>query len=118
MCLEPIYLLALGLSAATILIGILFIVFFQEKFYASVSLQAMYMILCVLPFLFLNNNLQVIFQGKEQFEKFNILIILNQVGLLLFSSFFLLVLDLDLFGALLAFVMTQVLILFGVFYYP
>ena len=109
--------LALGLSLATILIGILFLVFFHEKFYASVSLQAIYMILCVLPFLFLNKNLQVLFQGKEQFEKFNIVVILNQVGLLLFSSFFLLVLDLDLFGALLAFVLTQVFMLLGVLYF-
>ena len=70
-----------------------------------------------LAFLFLNKNLQVIFQGKEQFEKFNIVVILNQVGLLFFSSLFLLALNLDLFGALLAFVLTQVLMLFLVFYY-
>ena len=110
-------LVSMVISFATILIGILFIIFFHEKFYASVSIQLMFMILCVLPFLFLNKNLQVIFQGKEQFEKFNIVVILNQVGLLFFSSLFLLALNLDLFGALLAFVLTQVLMLFLVFYY-
>lgn len=110
-------LLAIVLSFTTILIGVIFIIFFQEQFYASVSLQVMYMILCVLPFLFLNKNLQVIFQGNEEFEKFNIVVIINQVGLLFFSSLFLLVLDLDLFGALLAFILTQVLMLLAVFYY-
>lgn len=110
-------LLALVLSLVTIIVGILFIVFFHEQFYESVPLQAMYMILCVLPFLFLNKNLQVIFQGREQFEKFNIVVILNQAGLLLFSTLFLLVLDFELVGALLAFILTQILMLLGVFYF-
>lgn len=110
-------LLALVLSLATIIVGILFIVLFHQQFYESVPLQAMYMILCVLPFLFLNKNLQVIFQGREQFEKFNIVVILNQVGLLLFSTLFLLILDFELFGALLAFILTQILMLLGVFYF-
>ena len=34
-------LLAIGLSLVTILVGILFILFFHQKFYASVSLQSM-----------------------------------------------------------------------------
>ena len=110
-------LLALVLSLVTIIVGILFIVFFHEQFYESVPLQAMCMILCVLPFLFLNKNLQVIFQGREQFEKFNIVVILNQAGLLLFSTLFLLVLDFELVGALLAFILTQILMLLGVFYF-
>ena len=73
--------------------------------------------LLIIPLLFTQKNLQTIFQGKEDFEKFNMIVILNQLGLLLFAILFVLVLDMGVFGAVLSFAMSQLLMLLASFYF-
>ena len=62
-------------------------------------------------------NLPTIFQGKEEFKKFNIIVLLNQFGLLIFSIFFVWVLKLGLIGAILSFASAQILMLIVTFYF-
>ena len=66
---------------------------------------------------FLTKNLQVIFQGKEEFEKFNLIVILNQLGVFVFCIVFLFFLELGLFGAVAAFVSSQLLVFSALFYF-
>ena len=73
--------------------------------------------LLIIPLLFTQKNLQTIFQGKEDFEKFNMIVILNQLGLLLFAILFVLVLNMGVFGAVLSFAMSQLLMLLASFYF-
>ena len=110
-------LLALLLSMITIFLGVIFIYLFHQKFYSDITFKSLFLILSVLPFMFFNKNLLVIFQGKEQFEKFNIVVIINQLGLLIFSVLFLVILELALTGAILAFILTQFFMLAVSMYY-
>ena len=108
---------ALLLSVLSIIIGLIIIHFFKEYFFESLTNKLLLYTLLIVPLLFTQKNLQTIFQGKEDFEKFNLIVILNQLGLLLFSVLFVLVLDLGVFGAVLSFALSQLLMLFASFYF-
>ena len=108
---------ALLLSVLSIIIGLIIIHFFKEYFFESLTNKLLLYTLLIVPLLFTQKNLQTIFQGKEDLEKFNLIVILNQLGLLLFSVLFVLVLDLGVFGAVLSFALSQLLMLFASFYF-
>ena len=67
--------------------------------------------------LFIQKNLPTIFLGKEEFDKFNFIAILNQIGLLVFSLLFVWYFDLGLMGAIFSFGMSQLLMLIVSFYF-
>ena len=108
---------SLLLSIASIFIGLIIIFFLKDYFFESLTVKLLLYTLLIIPLLFTQKNLQTIFQGKEDFEKFNMIVILNQLGLLLFAVLFVLVLDMGVFGAVLSFAMSQFLMLFASFYF-
>ena len=107
---------SLLLSIASIFIGLIIIFFFKDYFFESLTVKLLLYTLLIIPLLFTQKNLQTIFQGKEDFEKFNMIVILNQLGLLLFAILFVLVLDMGVFGAILSFAMSQFLMSLASFY--
>ena len=108
---------SLLLSIASIFIGLIIIFFFKDYFFESLTVKLLLYSLLIIPLLFTQKNLQTIFQGKEDFEKFNMIVILNQLGLLLFAILFVLVLNMGVFGAVLSFAMSQLLMLLASFYF-
>ncbi|MBF45825.1 MAG: hypothetical protein CMD38_06100 [Flavobacteriales bacterium] len=108
---------SLLLSIASIFIGLIIIFFFKDYFFESLTVKVLLYTLLIIPLLFTQKNLQTIFQGKEDFEKFNMIVILNQLGLLLFAILFVLLLDMGVFGAVLSFAMSQFLMLLASFYF-
>lgn len=111
------FLFSIILSGVTLGVSCLFVYLYREAFYEQIELSVLLMALVSLPFLFLNKNLQVIFQGKEDFSKFNFIVILNQIGVVTFCSLFLLVFKWDLTGAIIAFVSTQVIVFLVLLYF-
>ena len=110
-------LIAVILSVVTGLLSCLFVYFYQDVFYEQIEWSILAISLISLPFIFLNKNMQVIFQGKEEFEKFNLIVILNQLGVFVFCIVFLIVLGWGLLGAVAAFVSSQLLIFLALFYF-
>jgi len=108
---------AVILSFLTGVLSCLFIYFYQDVFYDKIEWSVLAISLISLPFIFLSKNLQVIFQGKEEFEKFNFIVILNQLGIFVFCLVFLILLGWGLFGAVAAFVCGQVLVFLALFYF-
>ena len=94
---------SLLLSTFSMLFGGVIVLFFKEYFFEGLASQLLLYTLLILPLIFLQRNLQTIFQGKEEFEKYNLIVILNQFGLLFFSFVFLYVLDFGLTGAIFSF---------------
>jgi len=110
-------LIAVALSLFTGLISCLFVYLYQDTFYEQIEWSILAISLISLPFIFLNKNLQVIFQGKEEFKKFNLIVILNQLGVFVFCVVFLIVLGWGLLGAVAAFVSSQLLVFIALFYF-
>ena len=108
---------ALLLSIISILVGAFIILFFRDYFFRDISIQLLFYSLLLLPLIYLQKNLQTIFQGKEEFKKYNFIILLNQFGLLFFSFVFLYFLKLGILGAILSFGCSQLIMLITSFYY-
>jgi len=108
---------SLILSLFSILIGILIVFFFKDFLFENISAKLMLYVLMILPILFIQKNLPTIFQGKEEFEKFNIIVILNQFGLLVFSLLFVWFLGWGILGAIVSFAAAQLLMLIVTFYF-
>ncbi len=108
---------SLLLSVFSMLVGGIIVFFFKAYFFEGLASRLLLYTLLILPLIFLQRNLQTIFQGKEEFEKFNLIVILNQFGLLFFAFLFLYVFDMGLIGAILSFASSQLLMLFASFYF-
>ncbi|WP_163099331.1 flippase [Peribacillus alkalitolerans] len=100
---------AIFLSAVSIGIGLLIILFFSESKFSNAPLTILYISLCALPFMFLMIFLQTIFQGLQNFKQFNTVLVIQQFGTLFFIIIFLFVLDYDILGAMVSFVLGYVL---------
>lgn len=98
-------------SALAIVVGIILIIFFKESFFENTSSLMIYSALLLIPVLFLQKSVQSFFHGKEDFEQYNIVALLNQLGLLFFAIFFVWILDLGVPGAVLSFSLSQFLML-------
>lgn len=105
------------LSIVSVVTGLVIIYFYKDYFFENLSSKLLLYTLLIIPLIFTQKNLQTIFQGKEDFEKFNLIVILNQLGLLLFSMVFVWFLDLGVYGAVLSFGMSQLLMLVASFYF-
>ena len=73
------------LSVLSIAVGLVLIFFFKDYFFEGIPQKLLLYTLLVLPLLFIQKNLPTIFLGKEEFDKFNFIAILNQIGLFVFS---------------------------------
>ena len=107
--------IAIVLSFMTGILSCLFIYIYQDVFYEHIEWSILATSLISLPFIFLTKNLQVIFQGKEEFEKFNLIVILNQLGVFVFCVF-LFVLG-GIARPVVGFVCSQLLVLLALFYF-
>ena len=105
------------LSILSIVVGLLVVFFYKDYFFENISNRLLLYSLLVIPILFAQKNLPTIFQGKEEFKKFNIIVLLNQLGLLIFSIFFVWLLKLGVIGAILSFASAQLLMLIVTFYF-
>lgn len=105
------------LSVFSIIVGLLLVFFFKEYFFENISSRLLLYSLLILPIIFTQKNLPTIFQGKEEFKKFNIIVLLNQLGLLFFSLIFVWLLQWGVIGAILSFAMSQLLMLLFTFYF-
>ena len=76
------------LSLLSILVGLVLVYFFKDYFFASLTSGLLFSTLLIIPLIYLQKNLQTFFQGKEDFKSYNIVIILNQLTLLIFSVVF------------------------------
>ena len=99
------------LSLFSFIIGLLIVYSLKDHFFEGVSNQFLLCALLVLPLIYTQKSFQSIFQGKEDFEKFNIIVILNQFGLLLFSVVLVWFFQLGVLGAVASFFATQLLML-------
>ena len=108
---------AVALSVVTGLFSYFFIYLYKDIFYDQIEWSILALSLISLPIIFLSRNLQVIFQGKEEFEKYNLIVILNQLGFFVFCVVFLFVLEMGLLGAVVGFVCSQLLVLLALFYF-
>ncbi len=96
--------MAVVLSVVSFVIGFIFIEIFKDTMFAHVPTYCLYTVLLALPFMFLASFLQTVFQGLQNFKVFNSILLVQQVGTLLLVSTLIVINDLGLFGAILAFV--------------
>jgi O-antigen/teichoic acid export membrane protein len=106
----------LGLSLVSFIIGSIVILIFPENFFNSIPSEDLFTVLLIIPFMFLNQFLQAIFQGNQDFDSFNLILLFGQISLLLSSVFFLIFLDLHLLGSILSYILSQVITLSTIFY--
>nr|WP_304216779.1 flippase [Fredinandcohnia onubensis] len=92
------------LSFLSVILGALFLLFFSGQFFQDVDPIYLFAILLLMPFLFLNEYFLVIFQGKQDFKSYNMLSLSRQIIALLFTVLFLVIIRLDILGAVLAFI--------------
>lgn len=93
------------LGIVSIIIGSLYIFLFKDEFLpAEVDSLFVYLTLLTMPFMFLMMLTQTIFQGLENFKLFNSTLVIQQFSTLLLVVICFYVFDLDLLGALLAFI--------------
>ncbi|EIT86921.1 hypothetical protein A374_01659 [Fictibacillus macauensis ZFHKF-1] len=101
--------IGLFLSLLSIGVGIFFVIFFSDLFFTATPHVLLFLCLGALPFLFLREFLQTIFQGLQDFKVFNTAIVLNQGATVIFCSVFLWMCHLGLLGAILAFMIGTIL---------
>jgi O-antigen/teichoic acid export membrane protein len=97
--------LAIFLSFLSSIIGSLIILLYSESIFSGISFSILFSILGVLPILFLNNFIQFVFQGIEDFKSFNVIAVIGKVVNLIALIITIYLLPLDLKGALLSFVL-------------
>lgn len=95
------------LSTASILMGILLIMFLKDVFFSGVSVTFLYVMLLSLPFYFILNFTQSIFLGYQNFNVINIAAIFTQLLTLILTLIFLLGFQMNVLGAVLAFILSH-----------
>jgi O-antigen/teichoic acid export membrane protein len=93
------------LSILSIVMGFLTIYFFSEKFFPNIPDGLLYLCLLALPFLFLREYFQTIFQGLQDFKTFNTIMVVNQLGILGAVFVIVFALDLGIYGAISSFIL-------------
>ncbi|USK49598.1 MULTISPECIES: flippase [Bacillaceae] len=92
------------LSLVAVIIGLIGVMFFSDKFFEGVPPNYLYFILLIMPLLMLNDFYLVIFQGVQDFKSFNSLALLRQLAALITLVLFIFVLKIGLFGTVIAFI--------------
>jgi O-antigen/teichoic acid export membrane protein len=93
------------LSIISILVGLIAVLFFSEQLFNDTPISLVYLSLLSVPFLFLREYFQTVFQGLQDFKAFNTLMVQNQLSILSFAVIFVILLDFGLRGALSAFIL-------------
>ncbi|WNB92691.1 flippase [Bacillus sp. NEB1478] len=93
------------LSFLSILVGLIAVFFFSEQLFKDTPTSLLYLSLLSVPFLFLREYFQTVFQGLQDFKTFNALMVQNQLSILSLAVLFVIVLDYGLRGALSAFIL-------------
>lgn len=93
------------LSFTSILFGVAAVYIFGETYFKSVNSQLLFVSLTAMPGMFLMIFLQTILQGIQNFKAFNTALVIQQFSTVFFVVLFLYILDLDLLGAILSFVL-------------
>lgn len=101
--------LSLVISVLSIVVGLIFAVLTQDTIFEGVPIKALLVVLLVLPFLFLNSFLQAVYQGIQDFKRYNEIVILNKVIETIFLVVTMLIFKLGLNAALLAYSVGSVL---------
>ncbi|MDF2037671.1 flippase [Cytobacillus oceanisediminis] len=92
------------LSLVAVIIGLIGVMFFSDKFFEGVPQNYLYFILLIMPLLMLNDFYLVIFQGVQDFKSFNSLALLRQLAALITLVIFIFVLKIGLVGTVIAFI--------------
>lgn len=92
------------LSLVAVIIGLIGVMFFSDKFFEGVPPNYLYFILLIMPLLMLNDFYLVIFQGVQDFKSFNSLALLRQLAALITLVLFIFVLKIGLVGTVIAFI--------------
>ncbi|MCS0673436.1 flippase [Cytobacillus firmus] len=92
------------LSLVAVIIGLIGVMFFSDKFFEGVPPNYLYFILLIMPLLMLNDFYLVIFQGVQDFKSFNSLALLRQLAALISLVLFIFVLQIGLVGTVIAFI--------------
>ncbi|TCS83362.1 flippase [Tepidibacillus fermentans] len=100
---------ALVLGAISFFVGLVVIFFFHEQFFSGISQSYLLLTLLILPILFMNQFIQTVFQGVEDFISYNVIGLLNQLTILLVSILLIVVFDFGINGAVFAFLFGQVI---------
>ncbi|WP_170158493.1 flippase [Aquisalibacillus elongatus] len=95
--------LAKWLSLFSIIIGITIITFFSEVFFEGIGNSQLYLILSIIPLMFINQFLQTVFQGKQDFKAFNSILLFGEIINLVFVIILVWILSIGLTGAIIAF---------------
>jgi O-antigen/teichoic acid export membrane protein len=93
------------LSIISILVGLIAIMIFSEQLFKETPTALVYLSLMAVPFLFLREYFQTVFQGLQDFKAFNTLMVQNQLSILSFAFILVIIFDYGLRGALLAFIL-------------
>lgn len=109
-------LLALALSGISFIAGTIMIVFFSDVFFSGVPRNLLFFILLVTPIMFLNTVLQTIFQGKQDFKSFNVILLGGQLINLLVAFIGLFIFSYGIGAALLAYTIGQAVSLIFILY--
>jgi O-antigen/teichoic acid export membrane protein len=103
------FFISILLSFVSILVGLFVVFYLSDFFFANLSIQLLLYTLLIIPIIFIQKNLQSFLHSKENFQKLNFVVILNQLGLLFFSLIFIWLFKLAVLGAILSFACTQLL---------
>lgn len=107
--------LAVIISVVAIIIGLISIFFLENTFFEGVPRYLLIIVLSLLPLLFINAFLQTVFQGLQDFKVYNLVLISGSTMNLVCLVLTIMVLNLSIFGAFIAFfisVITPTIVLF------
>ncbi|MCM3088670.1 flippase [Bhargavaea ginsengi] len=101
----------------SIFIGCIFIYFFKNSIFSGVPIRLLLCVLVIVPFLFLNSFLQAVYQGIQNFKRFNEIQVINKISQVILLIITLLILKLELNGALIAFIISSLFPTFLIYRY-
>jgi O-antigen/teichoic acid export membrane protein len=93
------------LSLTGVLLGGIFMLLFKGHFFADIPYYLLFLGLFSLPFLFLREYFQTVFQGLQDFKKYNSAMVIHQAAILGFVVLLVILFDIGLTGAVSAFLL-------------
>lgn len=105
------------LSGIAVAFGFIFIYFFSGQFFKGIDVSLLYLVLAALPFMFIKEMLMTVFHGLQDFKSFNKLMVYFQAFLLIWVALLVILGGLGINGAIIAFVLANIIIVITIFYY-
>jgi O-antigen/teichoic acid export membrane protein len=110
------FIIALILAALSIVIGIIVIFLLANNKFENVEQSLIFLSLSAMPFMFLMIFMQTIFQGLQNFKMFNSILVVQQLSNLLLVCLLVVLFNLELEGAIIAFILGYVLTVLFILY--